>query len=173
MPRRYLPGSPGVRLRSVGMVQIEIGMDRAEFFCKSFPGETKTDDGSGKLFIDCGGHPIQNFIMKVVFMKITDLIIDNRSMGGKFWLTEVIPAYEYKDGKRTDNLIGYRYMVALPERGLEKIGVKVEGKQLVAAPESGYVDVTFTGLEIFLYWSNGQPQIGARAKAVALVNQKP
>ncbi|MCL2571675.1 MAG: hypothetical protein FWE11_04665 [Defluviitaleaceae bacterium] len=104
-------------------------------------------------------------------MKITDLIIDKSSLGKRLWLVEVVPAYEYKDGKRTDNITGYRYIVAMPDRGLEKIGIKIEGKQIIEAPE-GFVEVTFTDLEIFIYWSNGQPQIGARAKSISLVNTK-
>lgn len=104
-------------------------------------------------------------------MKITDLIIDNRSLGKKLWLVEVVPAYEYQNGKRTDNITGYRYVIAMPDRSLEKIGVKIEGKQLLEAPE-GYAEVTFTDLEIFIYWSNGQPQVAARAKGISLVNTK-
>ena len=49
-------------------------------------------------------------------MKITDLIIDPRSLGNKLWLVEVTPAYEYgKDERRTDTITGYRYSVALPD----------------------------------------------------------
>ena len=47
-------------------------------------------------------------------MKITDLIIDPRSLGSKFWLVDVSPAYEYRDNRRTDTVTGYRYAVALP-----------------------------------------------------------
>lgn len=104
-------------------------------------------------------------------MKLTDLAIDNSSLGNKFWLVEVIPSFEYKDGKRTDNVSAYRYVIALPERGLEKIGVKIEGKQLMNSPES-YVEVNITGLELFIYWSNGQYQLGARAKGISLINSK-
>ena len=104
-------------------------------------------------------------------MKITDLIIDNRSLGKRLWLVEVVPAYEYQNGKRTDNINAYRYVIAMPDRSLEKIGVKIEGKQLLEAPE-GYAEVTFTDLEIFIYWSNGQPQVAAKAKGISLVNTK-
>ena len=50
-------------------------------------------------------------------MKITDLIIDPRSLGSKLWLVEVSPAYEYKDNRRTDSITGYRYSIALPGKG--------------------------------------------------------
>ena len=105
-------------------------------------------------------------------LKITDLIIDPKSLGNKFWLTEVTPVYEYKDNRRTDAIICYRYTVCLPERGLEKINVKIDGKQLLESPESGYVEVSFQNLEVFIYWLNQQPQVGAKASGTSLANQK-
>ena len=30
----------------------------------------------------------------------------------------------------------------------------------------------FDGLEVFIYWSQGQPQVGARATGIHLVNPK-
>ena len=102
-------------------------------------------------------------------MKITDLIIDNRSLGSKLWLVDVVPAYEYKNNARTDTVLGYRYTIALPEKGLEKINVRIDGKQLMDAP-NGYVEVIFDGLEVFIYWSKGQPQVGARATDIYLAD---
>lgn len=104
-------------------------------------------------------------------MKLTDLIIDPSSLGSKLWLVGVTPAYEYKDGRRTENIVGYRYSVALPERNLEKINVKIDGKQLMEAPD-GFEDVVFDGLRLFIYWSQGQPQVGARATGIHLANTK-
>ena len=64
-------------------------------------------------------------------MKITDLIIDPRSLGNKLWLVDVTPAYEYQNNKRTDTVLGYRYAVALPEKGLDKINVRIDGDKLM------------------------------------------
>lgn len=47
-------------------------------------------------------------------LNIRDLRIDPASLGTKKLLVDVAPAYEYKDGKRTDTVTGYRYIVALP-----------------------------------------------------------
>ena len=105
-------------------------------------------------------------------MKITELIISPKSLGSKQWLVDVTPAYVYKDGVRTDVISGYRYSVALPEKGLDKINVKIDGAQLLEKPENGYVEVTFTGLEVFIYWQNGQPQVGAKATGIAIANNK-
>ena len=75
-------------------------------------------------------------------MKLTDLIISPKSLGDKLWLVDVSPAYEYKDGKRTDTILGYRYSVALPEKGLDKVDVRIDGQQQAEAP-NGYVEVRF------------------------------
>jgi hypothetical protein len=59
----------------------------------------------------------------------------------------------------------------MPDKGLEKINVRIDGKQLMEAP-NGYVEVNFTGLEVFIYWSQGQPQVGAKAKGIIQANTK-
>ena len=104
-------------------------------------------------------------------MKITDLIIDPRSLGSKLWLVEVSPAYEYQNNRRTDTVLGYRYTVALPDKCLDKINVRIDGEKRMDTPD-GYVEVRFDGLEVFIYWSQGQPQVGARAAGIHLVNSK-
>ena len=104
-------------------------------------------------------------------MKITDLIIDPRSLGNKLWLVDVTPAYEYQNNKRTDTVLGYRYAVALPEKGLDKINVRIDGDKRMEAPDV-YVEVRFDDLEVFIYWSQGQPQVGAKATGIHLVNTK-
>lgn len=104
-------------------------------------------------------------------MRITDLKIDLGSIGSKLWLVNVAPAYQYADGKRTETVKGYRYEVALPERNLDKISVTIDGKQLLETPD-GYAEVTFTGLEVFIYWSQGDYKVGAKAIGVTLVNHK-
>ncbi|HIY05894.1 MAG TPA: hypothetical protein H9844_02290 [Candidatus Evtepia faecigallinarum] len=105
-------------------------------------------------------------------MRITDLIVDPRSLGSKLWLVDVLPAYEYQNNRRTDTILGYRYIIALPEKGLEKISVRIDGAKRMEAP-NGYVEVRFDNLELFLYWGNSrQPQVGARAAGIHLVNPK-
>jgi len=104
-------------------------------------------------------------------MKITDLIIDPKSLGNKFWLTDVAPVYQYQNNKRTDVVTAYRYTICLPERNLDKINVKIDGKALLESPQ-GYAEVRFGDLSVFIYWLNGKPEVGARASNVTLVNQK-
>ena len=104
-------------------------------------------------------------------MKITDLIISDKSLGDKLWLVAVSPAYEYKDNRRTDTILGYRYTVALPEKGLDKVDVRIDGQQQMDAP-NGYVEVCFDGLEVFIYWSRGDYHVGAKAKGIHLADSK-
>jgi len=106
-------------------------------------------------------------------LNVKDLIIDPRSLGDKLLLVDVAPTYEYnREKRRTDTVTGYRYTIVMPEKAFEKIGVKIEGKQLMEKPESA-LEVKFTGLELFIYIMDGRPQVGARATGVSLVNTKP
>ena len=98
-------------------------------------------------------------------MKISDLIIDPRSLGETLWLVDVLPAYKYEDGHRTDTVLGYRYVIALPERGLEKISVRIDGRKQMDAPDT-YTAVRFDGLEVYIYWRDKVPQVGARASGI-------
>ena len=100
-------------------------------------------------------------------LNIRDLRIDPASLGEKKLLVEIIPAYEYKDGVKTNNISGYRYVVALPKHNLEKISVKIDGEQLMDKPE-GFVEVEFENLEVFAYEMRGTIQISAKATDIKL-----
>ena len=104
-------------------------------------------------------------------MKLTDLIISPKSLGDKLWLVDVLPMYEYKNGFRTDAITGYRYTVALPEKGLDKVDVRIDGQQQMDAP-AGYVAVCFDTLEVSIYWYKGDYHVGAKATGIHLVNPK-
>lgn len=104
-------------------------------------------------------------------MKTTDLIIDPRTVGESLLLVEVTPAYEYKNNKRTDTLWGYKYTVAMPDHGLDKINVKIEGEKLMETPDN-FTEVTFEGLQLFVYLLNGRLEIGARATGITVAKHK-
>ena len=82
-----------------------------------------------------------------------------------------VPGLRVPEQQATDTVLGYRYTVALPEKGLDKINVRIDGDKLMDAPD-GYAEVRFDGLEVFIYWSQGQPQVGAKATGIHLVNPK-
>lgn len=104
--------------------------------------------------------------------KASDIVIDaNKTFGSKLWLVEVAPYYEYKDGEKTNTVSGYKYTVALPERNLEKVGVKIAGAQLVDQPK-GYVECKFTNLEAGVYLQGTSINITAKADSIALMGNK-
>ena len=103
-------------------------------------------------------------------LNIRDLRIDPASRGTKKLVVDVAPAYEYKDGKRTDTVTGYRYIVALPAHSLEKIGVRIDGKQLMEKPE-GFIEVEFADLEVTAYESQGHVQLTAKATGISTVRK--
>ena len=104
-------------------------------------------------------------------MKLADLTISADSLGKKLWLVDVTPAYEYRNGNRTESVIGYRYTVALPEKGLDKISVRIDGDKQMDAPD-GYAEVRFDNLEVFIYWAAGDYRIGAKATGIHPVSAK-
>lgn len=107
-------------------------------------------------------------------LNIRDVRIDPTSLGDKMMMVNVLPAYEYKDGKRTDNIVAYRYEVALPAHNLDKISVRIDGKQLMDAPEDGFVEVKFTGLEVSAYERDGKVLFTAKATGItAAGHNKP
>lgn len=102
-------------------------------------------------------------------LNIRDLRIDPACLGQKKLLVDIVPVFEYKDNKRMDTVVAYRYIVALPDLRLEKLGVKIDGKQLMDKPD-GFAEVEFDGLEVSAYESQGHTQITAKAAGVSLVN---
>lgn len=104
-------------------------------------------------------------------MDLTKLVIDaEKSIGRKPLLVNVTPYYAYNGDNRTNKIQGYRYDVAMPEHNLDKVGVKIEGNQLVEKPK-GYVEVKFTGLEMSIYWYNGEHNVKTTATGIELVNK--
>ncbi len=99
-------------------------------------------------------------------LKVRDLRIDPASLGAKKLLVDIAPAYQYDNGKRTDNVTGYRYIIALPAHSLEKIGVRIDGKQLMEKPE-GFAEVEFSDLEVSAYESQGHVQLTAKATGIS------
>ena len=103
-------------------------------------------------------------------LNIRNLRIDPDSLGTKKLLVDILPIYEYQNKQRTDTVIGHRYVVALPEHGLEKLGIKIDGKQLMEKPD-GFAEVEFQNLEVNVYESQGHPQISAKASGISLADK--
>ena len=102
-------------------------------------------------------------------MDARKLRIAPESLGSKLLLTEVASYKKYVDNKPTDEIEGYRYVVACVDHGLDKLSIKIPGKQLMDAPKGGFPTVTFTDLAIRPYVSSGQLALTATATGIALV----
>lgn len=99
-------------------------------------------------------------------LNLSELIIDPRSVGKKLFLVGVKPVYEYRDGHRvSDEVIGFKYDIALPEKHMEKISVRIDGECLMAEPES-FEPVVLEGLQLSLYWTPQGHQLKATAKGI-------
>lgn len=66
-----------------------------------------------------------------------DIVVD----GANLILVDIVPYYEYQDGKRTDNLQGYKFVV-VEDKSYEKFAVKIPSivpaitkEQMVASKE--------------------------------------
>ena len=73
-------------------------------------------------------------------LDIRNLLILPASLGDKMLLVEIKPWFEFLDGKKTGNQLGYKYTISLPAHALDKIDVKVPGEQQIEKPD-GYVEV--------------------------------
>lgn len=98
-------------------------------------------------------------------MKLSDVIIDNSTLGSSLKVVETKPIYEYADGKRTTKIKGYKYTVVMPDRGYDRIEVKIEGSLQLDVTDNP-IDVTFDGLELYIFWYNGAYTLGAKATAI-------
>ncbi|MGN1132662.1 MAG: hypothetical protein ACI4RL_07110 [Ruminococcus sp.] len=107
-------------------------------------------------------------------MNISNVVIDaNRSVGKNLVLVDVAPVRAYVDGKRTDEVTGYRYTVALPDKAFDKLVVKIDGELRIDKPEEGnYPKVVFEGLDLSLYWSPDGHKVSAKADDIKAVEGK-
>lgn len=102
-------------------------------------------------------------------MDIKDVVIDAYKTVGQAMLVGVSPAYEYENGKRTDNVIGYKYEVVMPQRAYDKISVKISGDLQIELPENETPFVAFEGLSLIPYWTQQGYRISASANSIRLV----
>ena len=74
----------------------------------------------------------------------------------------------------TDKIIGFRYVIALPAHGFEKLSVKIAGDQQIELPDGEeYIPVEFDGLDIRVYETNGHAQLTASATSIHAVKEVP
>ena len=107
-------------------------------------------------------------------MEIKNLVIDaNRSVGKNLVLVDVAPIKSYIDGRRTDEVSGYRYTVAMPDKAFDKLVVKIDGELRIDNPvEGNYPKVVFEGLDLSLYWSPEGHKVSAKADDIKALEVK-
>lgn len=103
-------------------------------------------------------------------LDISKLRIDEKSLGDKLVLTEVRPYRSYKEGE-SGEIEGYRYTVAVINHGFEKLGIKIQGRQLIDLKEGNYPFVRFDDLKLKLYMIDGKAGISATATGVSIVKE--
>lgn len=110
--------------------------------------------------------------MKLSKTTIPQIIVDPATLGDRLRLYGVHPAYAYRDGQRTTDLIGYTYVVACSGLGGEQLGVRIPGKQLL---DQNSIDqlVRFEGIDLRIYPSyvkgqRGIDAIGLKASATGI-----
>lgn len=107
-------------------------------------------------------------------MDIRNVVIDaEKTVGKNPVLVDVAPSYEYKDGKRSDAISGFKYTIAMPAMAYDKLAVKIEGALQMDKPEGDYPVVAFDTLELYTYWTPQGYQVAARAKGIHAINAKP
>ncbi len=104
-------------------------------------------------------------------LTLRDLHFDPASLGPMI-LTEIVPVYEYVEGNRTDKILAYRYIVALPETLYKRLGIKIDPPQRMDVPEAP-MEVEFQDLELSVYEIKGKVSINAKATGIRPVTHKP
>ena len=98
-------------------------------------------------------------------MNINLIAIDaNKTIGKNPVLVDVAPAYVYENGKRTGEVSGFKYTVALPDKAFEKLTIKIDGECKLEKPDDRHYPVV-----IF----DGTPEgykVSATAKNIRAVN---
>lgn len=107
-------------------------------------------------------------------LKNLELSKENLTKGGQMILTEVRPAYEYKDGNRSDKVIGIKVSVALEKNSYDTLTVTVtdpvDRLSAVLEKADGPVYVDFVGLTARIYTMNGRTDVSAKADSVHVVD---
>ena len=104
-------------------------------------------------------------------LTIRDVEIPAIVLGKTFLLTEITPAYKYENGERTDEIVGYKYLIALPKHNFKKLSVKIAGKQLVQL-DNNYVEVEFDELKLVSYNKQGVTMLAGTATNIKVINTK-
>lgn len=112
-------------------------------------------------------------------MRVTDFNLTTEQISGtvdgKAIVTDMIPGYEYVDGKKTENITCMKLTSVFPENGYEKIVVKVKGTKIPLTKEQivqkgGKVNVKYSNLTGRFYRTNsGEYALSASADGLEVM----
>lgn len=110
--------------------------------------------------------------MKLSKASIPKVMVSPETLGDRLRLYGIHPSYEYKNGQKTTNLLGYTYLVACSGLNGEQLGVRIPGKQLLGQSSIDHL-VAFDGLDLRIYPSyerglQGIAFIGIKASAAGI-----
>ncbi len=102
------------------------------------------------------------------------LTLEPKCLGNSMQLVEVAPVL-YANGVKLDKPVGYRYVVCLRAHRNDKLGVVIEGAQLLDSPEiDADVYVSFAGLVVRPYVDrNGRLALTAAATGITRLPHRP
>ena len=100
-------------------------------------------------------------------LNMRDIKVDvQETVGAPLFLVKEAPTFAYENGTPTQRVDGTRYTVACPGAGMQTLAVKVPGPQTLTRGDRAIVPVAFDNMEIYVYYRDGKPMIGARAAAI-------
>lgn len=98
-------------------------------------------------------------------MRITNVPIDVKALLKGAMLVAINPAFEYKDGLKTDNIVGYKYSVMLPALNYDKCNVKIAGNKMLEVGDEAY-PIIFDGVVAKIYNIDGRYDVSLSATSV-------
>lgn len=110
-------------------------------------------------------------------MKSSDIIVDVKTLGQVPYLAcgcEPVYEFDQSTNRKTDNLIGYKVIIALPHLQLAKVGIKLNTTRnpLPEFVDGELLDVDFKGLTLGVYTDRaGKLQLYGKADSVELANK--
>lgn len=100
-------------------------------------------------------------------INLRDIRIDaEATLGAPLLLVKEAPTFAYEGGAPTQRVDGTRYTVACPGASMQTLAVKVPGPQTLTRGDRAILPVAFAQLELYVYYRDGKPMIGARASAI-------
>ena len=106
-------------------------------------------------------------------LSLSALHVDaEKSFGPQKILCDVLPINEFKEGRRTDKITGYKYVIALPFLAYEKISVRVPGERMLEIQGDEPLFVEFENLEVTIFEYQGKAGFTAKATGVSVAKSQ-